>query len=134
MQVEENIGYVYAKGNLPVLLVAHLDTYSNQTPEQIWYNSNEDILYGCMQPIGADDRCGVYAIFKILEDLNPHVLFTVGEELGRLGAVVASKKLEEPNVKYIIELDCAGYNDCVFYLCGNPQFREYIEYDSKRYH
>lgn len=126
MQVEENIGYVYAKGNLPVLLVAHLDTYSNQVPIFLCRDFS-DRLYARGEPMGADDRCGVYAIFKILEEMNPHVLFTVGEELGELGAVMATKKLEAPNVKYIIELDRAGYNECVFYNCGNQQFREYIE-------
>lgn len=40
---------------------------------------------------------------------------------------MASRKLKAPDVKYIIELDRSGYYDCVFYRCGNPEFREYIE-------
>ncbi len=126
MQVKEDIGYVYAQGDLPILLVAHLDTYTNQLPKTLKYNVAFDAIYGNNEAIGADDRCGVYAILKILEEMKPHVLFTVGEELGGLGAIMASRQLEPPDVKYIMELDRSGYHDCVFYNCGNIQFRSYF--------
>ncbi len=126
MQVKEDIGYVYAQGDLPILLVAHLDTYTNQLPKTLEYDSYFEEIYGHKEAIGGDDRCGVYAILKILEELKPHVLFTVGEELGGLGAIMASRQLEPPDVKYIMELDRSGYRNCVFYNCGNIQFREYF--------
>lgn len=127
MQVKENIGYVYASGDLPILLVAHLDTYTNQPPKKLKFNLYDYTIHGVNEAIGADDRCGVHAILEILRELKPHVLFTVGEELGGLGAVMASRKLKTPDVKYMIELDRKGIGECVFYRCGNQEFIDYIK-------
>lgn len=118
-------GYVYAKGDIPVLLVAHMDTVHKTKPKQIYYDSEEDIMWS-PQGIGGDDRCGVFAIFEILKTHRPHVLFTEDEEIGCIGARKAADKLK-PDVNFIIELDRRGVNDCVFYDCGNADFQKYIE-------
>lgn len=118
-------GFVYAKGKIPILLVAHLDTVF-KVPEIILCDEKSQTMranYG----LGGDDRCGVFGILKILEELQPHVLFTEKEEIGGIGAKKAIAKLKRPNVKYIIELDRHGKNDCVFYDCGNLEFIKYIE-------
>jgi len=120
-------GFIYAKGEIPILLVAHMDTVFEEPPKHLEYHEPLDILYSYEGGIGADDRCGVYAITKILESYQPHILFTSGEEIGCQGAQEAVALLEKPNVKYIIELDRHGKNDCVFYNCGNEEFMEYIE-------
>lgn len=120
-------GFVYAEGEIPILLVAHMDTVFNKPPKRLFYNMKEDKIFNPNGGLGGDDRCGVYAIMKLLEKYRPHVLFTEDEEIGCIGAVKAANKLSKPNVKYIIEFDRRGSNDCVFYDCGNEEFMNYIE-------
>lgn len=118
-------GYLYARGDIPILLVAHMDTVLDKPPKKFYYKE-EDILYS-EYGIGGDDRCGIYAIMKILEEYHPHVLLTEKEEEGAIGAIKAIKSLPKPQVKYIIEIDRHGNNECVFYECGNQEFIKYIE-------
>lgn len=119
-------GYLYAKGDIPILLVSHMDTVLDSPPKKFYYNEESDILYS-NYGIGGDDRCGVYAILKIIEEYHPHILFTEKEEIGCIGAIKTIKTLPRPNVKYIIEIDRRGNNDCVFYDCNNQEFIQYIE-------
>ncbi len=128
MPTKSNKGYIYAEGKVPILLVAHLDTYCDTVPTDLTYSQLNYRLYSREdEAIGADDRCGIYVIMEILKELETYVLFTNGEEIGGLGAVAASRQIPAPNVKYIIELDRQGENDCVFYRCGNQEFRSYIK-------
>ena len=120
-------GFIYAKGDMPVLLVAHLDTVGKKPPVNVSYFEKCDMIYNPDGILGGDDRCGVYAIMKLLEHFRPYVLFTEDEEIGGIGARKAVNKLAIPAVKYIIEFDRRGKDDCVFYDCGNKQFMEYIE-------
>lgn len=120
-------GFVYAKGNIPILLVAHMDTVFDEPTKELCYDKRKDEIFSYDGGIGGDDRCGVYAIMKILEELRPHVLFTEDEEIGGVGAEKTVEKLPKPDVKYIIEFDRRGSNDCVFYDCGNDEFIDYIE-------
>ncbi len=120
-------GFLYAKGDIPVLLVAHMDTVSDYPPEKIYYEKKHDALYNPYEILGGDDRCGIYAILKLLESYKPHVLFTEDEEIGCIGARKAVDNLEIPDIKYIIEFDRRGKDDCVFYNCGNEVFAEYVE-------
>lgn len=122
-------GFIYAKGKIPVLLVAHMDTVFPIKPKKIYYNKAQDIIFN-PEPnngLGGDDRCGVYAILKLLKKYRPYVLFTEDEEIGCVGAIKATKKLLIPDIKYIIEFDRRGENDCVFYDCGNETFMNYVE-------
>ena len=119
-------GYVYAKGDIPVLLVAHMDTVHKIKPTEIYYDPTEDVMWS-PQGIGGDDRCGVYAIFEILKTHKPHVLFTEDEEVGGIGARKATETLNKPKVNFMIELDRRGIKDCVFYDCDNQEFHEYIQ-------
>ena len=120
-------GFLYAKGNIPILLVAHMDTFFSILPNEIVYDEKNDMIYSDNGALGGDDRCGVYAIMNILEKYKPHVLFTDDEEIGGLGAREAVRKIEKPDVKYIIEFDRKGSNDCVFYDCDNSRFIKYIQ-------
>lgn len=119
-------GFVYAKGDIPILLVAHLDTVHRQKPSEIYYDRKQGIMWS-PQGIGGDDRCGVYGICEILRTHKPSILFTEDEEIGGIGASKAVEKLEKPEVKFMIELDRRGQNDCVFYDCENKDFQEYIK-------
>lgn len=127
MPVVSSENFLYSMGKIPVLLVAHLDTVFDAPPDSLCYDKDRNIIFGKNGGIGGDDRCGVYAILEILKRYRPHVLFTCGEEIGGIGAGDATFELDRPNVKYMIELDRQGNNDCVFYNCGNEQFIQYIE-------
>ena len=118
-------GFLYAEGDIPVLLVAHLDTVHNEKAEIICFS--EDMRY-VMSPqgIGGDDRCGVYMILQLIRDFKCHVLFCEDEEIGGRGAnkFVASKL--KPRVNFIVEMDRHGSNDAVFYRCDNPEFTDFV--------
>ena len=76
-------GFVYAKGDFPVLLVAHLDTVHKKLPGKIKYNKGK---LSSPNGIGGDDRCGVYMIFDIIKEYNCSVLFCEDEEIGGVGS------------------------------------------------
>lgn len=69
-------------------------------------------------------------IIKILRaGYRPHIIFTTDEEKGGLGAMALTSAMKEPfaDIKYLIQLDRSGTNDCVFYDCDNPEFTKYVE-------
>lgn len=119
-------GFVYAKGDIPIMLVAHLDTVHKSVPRDIYYDEKQDVMWS-PQGIGGDDRCGVYIITKLIEEFRPYVLFTEDEEIGGVGAKKVVETIIAPDVKFIIEIDRRGSNDCVFYDCDNKDFTKYIE-------
>ena len=123
-------GYIYAQGNFPVLLMAHLDTVHKELPKIIVYDQAQDIV-SSPQGIGGDDRAGVYAVMEIIKMFNCSVLFCEDEEIGGIGANKFSKTdfVNEMNVNYIIEFDRANANDAVFYSCANEEFEEFITRD-----
>ena len=118
-------GFLYAKGDAPVLLVAHLDTVHHEQPSIIC--RSEDGRY-MMSPqgIGGDDRCGVYMILQILKEVRCHVLFCEDEETGGRGARAFAGSGMNVDVNYIVEMDRRGSNDAVFYGCDNPEFTEFV--------
>lgn len=118
-------GFLYAPGEIPVLLVAHLDTVHPELPEIICYAKDGRYMMS-PQGIGGDDRAGVYMILQILRQVNCHVLFCEDEECGGRGASAFTKSGILPDVNYIVELDRKGENDAVYYGCDNPAFREYV--------
>ncbi len=121
--------YLYAKGDIPVLLVAHLDTVHKYPVSSLYYDRQKNVLWS-PDGLGADDRAGVFSIIQILKaGLRPSVLFTTDEELGCVGARLFSYEHPDPisPLNCIIELDRMGHDDCVFYGCDNPEFTSYIE-------
>ena len=121
--------YLIAVGEIPVALVAHLDTVFKEPPHDIFYDRVKNVMWS-PDGLGADDRAGVYAIVQILKSgLRPTVIFTTDEELGCLGAETLAEQVKTPpaDLKYIIQLDRRGSNDCVFYSCDNPEFDAYVE-------
>lgn len=122
--VDEN-GFLYAKGDVPVLLIAHLDTvHKCLSPPICWSKDGRFIM--SPNGIGGDDRCGVYMILQIIKELNCHVLFCEQEEVGCVGAKLFCKSEIIPDVNYIIEFDRKDDNDAVYYDCSNTQFEEFI--------
>ena len=120
--------YLVAIGDIPIALVAHLDTVFKTPVSDLYYDQRKGVLWS-PDGLGADDRAGVFAILKILQDgYRPSVIFTTDEEQGGLGAsALAQIPCPIPNLKYMIELDRRGSNDCVFYDCYCPEFVDYVE-------
>lgn len=121
--------YVYAIGDIPITLVAHVDTVFKERPEDVFYDRVKNVLWS-PQGLGADDRAGVFAIINIVKSgLRPHIIFTTGEEMGGLGVQVLTYREPKPfaEMKYIIQLDRRGKDDCIFYECDNVKFIEYIK-------
>lgn len=127
-KVIETKDYIYAEGTIPIALVAHMDTVFKNPPEEIFFDPKHNVMWS-PQGLGADDRAGVFGIVQIIRSgLLPHVIFTTDEERGALGAMQLAK-LDCPfnNIKYLIQLDRRGSDDCVFYECDNKEFVDYIE-------
>ena len=121
--------YIIAVGDIPIALVAHLDTVFSIPPKDIFYDRNKNVMWS-PDGLGADDRAGVYAIVQLIKrGFRPTIIFTTDEEKGALGAEKLIREYPEPptDLKYIIELDRRGSTDCVFYDCDNSLFEEYVE-------
>lgn len=123
--------YIFAKGTIPVILCAHMDTVFKVVPETILYDEKQELIWS-PQGIGGDDRNGIYTILKIIskraKDKLPYVLFTTQEESGCIGARKATKPLKahSEGINFAIQIDRQGSTDAVFYRCKNQEFIDYI--------
>lgn len=138
-------GFLYAKGtNVPVLLVAHMDTtptvitetgYQNRVRVQDFYELEQDGEHIITSPqgIGGDDRCGVYTILQILRetDYRPSILFVEDEEIGCVGSqkFCATDFLVDdiPDLNFMVQIDRRGSHDLVFYEDENWDFHKWCE-------
>ncbi len=126
--------YILVEGEVPILLVAHLDTVHKEPVKTICTSSNGNLLMS-PQGIGGDDRCGVYSLVKVYEESGhkPWLLFTCDEEIGGVGAKAFTGDYLQgkfpaglDGLKMIVEIDRKGSHDAVYYDCGNDDFEEYI--------
>ena len=125
-------GFIYAKGEIPVLLTAHMDTVHKQRIVDYYeyVDKNGRHILSSPQGIGGDDRCGIYMILEIIKDHKCSVLFCEDEETGGHGSDKFCKTdfiAELAELNYLIELDRANATDAVFYSCDNPEFTKFIE-------
>ena len=126
-KVRTGDGWVYKEGEIPILLVAHMDTVHKELVSHVIYTHG-----ACCSPqgIGGDDRCGIYMIMEIIKECNCHVLFVEDEEIGCVGSEKFTKtELCESltgKFQYLIELDRRGNNDAVFYYCDNKEFIDFV--------
>ena len=125
-------GYIYAKGDIPVLVTAHLDTVHKEPVKDFYEYVDEkgNHILSSPQGIGGDDRCGVYMILEIIKEHRPSVLFCTDEEIGGVGSAKFCKTEfinELSELRFLIELDRANGDDAVFYDCENPEFTKFIE-------
>lgn len=126
--VGEHNSYYYAQGNIPIVLVAHLDVVFPRYEDykiEIFYDQEHKVMWS-PDGLGTDDRAGVATIIYLLKNTSyrPCILFTKEEETTLMGAYYASKL--KPKVNYAIQLDRQGRGECVFYNCDNKDFEEYI--------
>lgn len=126
--IDNSDGYLYCKGDIPVCLVAHMDTVHTKSVADVWISYDSPDIITSPQGIGGDDRCGVFALLQ-LKYLKPHLLFTEDEEIGAIGAEKFVKKYKELDVNVFIEIDRRGSNDVVRYDDDNDSvvkiFEEY---------
>ena len=132
--------FIYGQGTIPVMVVAHCDTVHALGKDGYLANG---LCYGTIRNhlvlsagrgtgLGADDRAGVLAIQELLwGGQRPHVLFPDKEECGLIGAREAAKALADhvkaADIRFLIELDRANDNDCVFYDCDSDDAVKYAE-------
>ena len=71
--------YIIAQGDIPLALVAHMDTVFKLPPEQIYFDRQQGVLWS-PDGLGADDRAGVFLILKIVQVMKknrkPTIIFT----------------------------------------------------------
>lgn len=129
--------YILVPGDVPIMLIAHLDTVHKEPVKEICVSKGGDILMS-PQGIGGDDRCGVYALLKLADcgpTHHPWLLFCCDEEVGGLGAQAFAEDYtsgllpkELSKLKMLIELDRKGNNDAVYYQCDNADLKDYMQF------
>lgn len=125
--IRQGKDFIMAEGDIPCLLLSHMDTVWPQPPSIIYFDREANVIWSPENGIG-DDRAGVFAIADIINSgYKPHVILTLGEEIGGIGASEAAQLPKPFDIKYIVELDRRGENDCVFYSNANKVFQEYVE-------
>jgi putative aminopeptidase FrvX len=124
-EVYNEDGFLYAEGDVPVLLVAHMDTVHKTLPTSIF---DIDGKISSHQGIGGDDRCGIFIIMNIIKNLHCSVLLCEDEEIGGVGArkFIKTPFIKELDINYIIEFDRMNAKDAVFYSCDNPEFTKFV--------
>jgi len=131
--IEDHGQFLFAKGDIDVLLVAHLDTVHKVKPtlDEIFYDQEKGVMWS-PRGIGGDDRCGVYIILSILfAGYRPHIAFTWNEEIGCVGSrnmvtIFNPKELMQANINFAIQFDRRGHKEAVYYDLDNIQFENYI--------
>jgi hypothetical protein len=117
-------GFLYAEGDIPVGLVAHMDTV-HATPKHIKYHKG---TMTCDTGLGADDRAGVYGILHLVRSgYRPSIFLMEDEEIGMVGAGKFQSTGIQCDVNYLIELDRQGSDDAVYYDDYNTTFMSYVE-------
>ena len=126
--------FILVEGNVPIMLVAHLDTV-HEKPVKVICKSNDSNILMSPQGIGGDDRAGVYALVNAYDMAvkKPYLLFTCDEEVGGIGAEkfrlahqLSKLPKELDKLKLIVEVDRKGSLDAVYYNCYNPELEDYI--------
>jgi len=127
-------GGIVVKGKDKATLVSHTDIHPiiNIDHKEKKLLSFLNTVY-CKTGIGGDDRCGVLVILELLDrGYRPNIIFTEKEEVGRVGV----RKLIDNHLDLLIEitkdspylmgLDRKGFNEVVFYGCGNKEFINFL--------
>ena len=132
----DSAGNLYFKnrveGSDRIILNAHMDTVANAVADVGVFKTAEDVVFKSKnnQVIGGDDKCGVFAVLKLMTDSEIDVpltaLLTVAEESGCNGVRHAmTNHLEEFfDCIFWITIDRRGNSDiitenCDYQLCAD---------------
>ena len=120
--------YIFCVGEIPVMVVCHMDTVHTHIPKTVL--CQHGIMWS-PEGVGGDDRCGIYGAIEIAKRCKkrPFILFTTDEEIGGVGVQAFCRDFPENeyDIRFLVELDRKGYNDICFYQCDNPDFIEYAK-------
>jgi hypothetical protein len=126
---EDDVHYLYAQGDIPVLLVAHLDTVHKIKPklDNIFHDQKKHRMWSPLG-IGADDRCGVFAIVMlVMQGYRPHIAFTWNEEIGGIGArKMIVDFMPKQQINFAIQFERKGSQEAVYYYLDSLAFENYI--------
>lgn len=127
--VTETSAYLLAEGNIPIGLVAHLDTVQekHRHKAQLLWDRSAHVMF-CPGYPGFDDKAGLYAIIALIQKgLRPHIILTTDEETGADGAF-ALAELGNPfsDLRLLIEIDRQGRDEYTTYDLTYPAFDKYI--------
>ena len=63
-------GFIYARGDIPYLVTAHMDTVHKEPVKDFYefVDKNGNHILSSPQGIGGDDRCGIYMILDIIKN------------------------------------------------------------------
>lgn len=130
--------YTYVAGDIPVVLLAHLDTvhYTKPNLSNLFHDQEKNAMW-CIEGIGGDDRCGVFTILEILSmGYRPHIMFCWNEEIGCKGSGNLVDTIEtnfgEPvqeelqKINFAVQIDRKGFGEAVYYDLDNKEFEDYI--------
>lgn len=120
--------FLYAKGDIPILFVAHADTVYTKPPKEFYHDQEKQVIWS-PDGLGADDRAGIFAILTLVKmGYKPSIAICTQEETGGIGAYMMISKYPTPpsDFNFIIELDRAGAYEAVFYNCSNLEFADMI--------
>lgn len=127
--VYETKSYILAEGDIPIGLVAHLDTVREEGRPKVTllWDREANIMF-CPGYPGFDDKAGVYTIITLIQKgLRPHIIFTTDEESTAAGAVALSKMRQPFNdLRYLIEIDRQGKDEYTTYDLTYPSFDKHI--------
>ena len=126
--------YVYLHTGHPLALMAHVDTVGIKACKPIM---KRNVITNSVEgePLGADDRAGVFAALETVRRLRytgddiPNIIFTNHEECGSAGAtaLLAAEVFVPEGLRLILALDRRGANDYVWYTPQPPQVKDYVE-------
>lgn len=133
---------IYFAGDIPVLLVAHMDTVHQVQPtlDNIYYDQEKQAMWS-PSGIGADCRAGIFNILAtVAKGYLPHIMVTWDEEIGGVGAGKLMNRWGEnsfsaeailvqeymKDVNFAIQYDRHGFNEAVYYYLDNKDFENYI--------
>lgn len=124
--------YIFAVGDNPLCLVAHIDTVSRKKISVLEHNGI--MMNQHIDVLGADDRAGVYGLVHIILNSaeKPSIIFTNYEERGGLGVAQLCRAIPEQKfqaeISMFLELDRQGCNEYVYYSDMLPsEVKEYVE-------
>lgn len=124
--------FAYIKGDVPICLVAHIDTVRTEI-KPLRLIETDGVIRAVNSVLGADDRAGVFAIAELYKNAKngakPSILLTNDEEIGGIGVKAFCAEYDKLpfECNLFIELDRKGANDYVSYNELPLEVEAYIE-------
>ena len=110
----DSVGNIYFKnhieGNDRIIVNAHMDTVANAVADVGVFKTADDVVFRSKnnQVIGGDDKCGVFAVLKLITDKDFQIpltgLLTIAEETGCNG------------VRHAMNHHIDYFADCIFWV------------------